>query len=197
MIDILSLIYSKGDPTWVKCVYSQHCSPWIESETNIEIKNMAVPRLLTSHLPICLFPKSYFISKAKKIPSSPSMLSFLYEMIHEERKWMCQPHKASISVSVAYGSWFEHIKGWLPLRDSEKFLFLTYEELQQDLKVNLEKIFQFLDKELSEEEISSVLENASFQVMKNHMLQNNEAIRIRNMELFKIMVMRKSEDKGF
>ncbi|KAM9031498.1 sulfotransferase 2A1-like [Sarcophilus harrisii] len=89
------------------------------------------------------------------------------------------------------GSWFDHIKGWLSMRNSEKFLFLTYEELYQNLKVSVEKICQFLGKELSEEEINSVMENASFQVMKNHILENKKLIPVENMESIKIMMMRK------
>uniref|UniRef100_A0A5F8GC53 Sulfotransferase n=1 Tax=Monodelphis domestica TaxID=13616 RepID=A0A5F8GC53_MONDO len=66
MIDIISLIYSKGDPTWVKSVPFWKRSPWIEMEYGMEmVKNKEDPRLFTSHLPIHLFPKAYFTSKAK------------------------------------------------------------------------------------------------------------------------------------
>ncbi|KAM9034850.1 sulfotransferase 2A1-like [Sarcophilus harrisii] len=159
MIHILSLIYSKGDPTWVKSVPYWKRSPWIEIKFNMEmVKNQANSHLFTSHLPVHLFPKSYFTSKAKAIP---------------------------------FGSWFDHIKGWLPMRHSENFLLLTYEELHQNLKVTVEKVCQFLGKELSEEEINSVMENASFQVMKNHILENKELVPAEDMKSLKIVLMRK------
>lgn len=33
--------------------------------------------------------------------------------------------------AVQFGSWFDHIKGWIRMRNRENFLFITYEELQQ------------------------------------------------------------------
>ncbi|XP_074076370.1 sulfotransferase 2A1-like [Macrotis lagotis] len=201
MIDILSLIYSKGDPTWVKSASSWKRSPWIEHLNSLEvIKTKADPRLFTSHLPIHLFPKSDFISKAKVIyvaRNPKDVLVSFYNFVHELpifqsfSNFYGLPSLLPNSLLVLYGSWFDHVKGWLPLNDSKNFLFLTYEELHQDLKVSVEKICQFLDKDLSEEEISSVIENASFQVMKNHMLENNEAIIRENVEPFKVMVLRK------
>ncbi|XP_051846954.1 sulfotransferase 2A1-like [Antechinus flavipes] len=124
MIEILSLIYSNGDPSWIKSVPAWKRFPWIEMKNGSElIKNKEDPRLLTSHLPIHLFPKSYFSSKAK------------------------------------------------------------------DLKVSVEKICEFLKKKLSEEEISSVLENASFQAMEKHKLKNNTPNEY--MKPFQVVLMRK------
>ncbi|XP_074076253.1 sulfotransferase 2A1-like isoform X2 [Macrotis lagotis] len=200
MIDIISLIYSKGDPTWVKSVPCQKRLPWIEIKNTIEaIEKMAVPRLLTSHLPIHLFPKSYFTSKAKIIyvaRNPRDVLVSLYHFLDELPSYQSCSNfedffEEFVEGNVVYGSWFDHIKGWLPLRGSEKFLFLTYEELHEEFKVSLEKICQFLDKDLSEEEISAVLENASFQVMKDHRLESNEVLIRDNEEPIKMMVLRK------
>ncbi|XP_074076324.1 sulfotransferase 2A1-like [Macrotis lagotis] len=200
MIDILSLIISKGDPTWIKSASALKRSPWIENLNIHEAnKNKADPRLFTSHLPIQLFPKSFFTSKAKVIYLARNPKDILVSLHHFQSQIpLFLSHSTFdhnfaefLQGNVVYGSWFDHIKGWLPMRDSEKVLFLTYEELHQDLRVSVEKICQFLDKELSEEEISSVLENASFQVMKNHKLENGEVVTIENKEPFKIMVMRK------
>ncbi|KAM9034853.1 3-beta-hydroxysteroid sulfotransferase-like [Sarcophilus harrisii] len=105
MIDILSLIYSKGDPTWIKSVPAWKRSPWLEFKNNNEIfKNKKDAGLLASHLPVHLFPKSCFTSKAKV---------------------------STFPFPVPYGSWFDHIKGWLSMRNSENFLLITYEELYQ------------------------------------------------------------------
>ncbi|XP_072471973.1 sulfotransferase 2A1-like [Notamacropus eugenii] len=198
MIEILSLIYSKGDPTWVKSVPFWKRSPWIEGHTEV-VKNKADPRLLTSHLPICLFPKSYFSSKAKIIyvarnPRDVLISAYYFgNQISQFQPCLDFEHffESFVQGNVVFGSWFDHVRGWLSMKNSEKFLLLTYEELHQDLKTSVDKICQFLGMELSEEEISSVIQNASFQAMKNHILENNEAIPIENVEPFKIMIMRK------
>ncbi|XP_074153766.1 sulfotransferase 2A1-like [Sminthopsis crassicaudata] len=200
MINILSLIYSKGDPTWVKSVpYWKRC-PWIEVKYNMEmIKNRTDSGLFTSHLPVQLFPKSYFTSKAKILYVARNPRDILVSLYHFKNYIPCYPLYSTfehffedfLQGKVLYGSWFDHIRGWLPMRNSEKFLFLTYEELHQNPKVSVEKICQFLGKELNEEKINSVVENSSFPVMKNHILENKVPVPVKDMESSRIMLMRK------
>nr|XP_020139182.1 bile salt sulfotransferase-like [Microcebus murinus] len=68
MIEILCLIYYNGDPSLVQSVPNYVRSPWIEDNHFQEnIKKQDGSRLMTSHLPVQLFPKSYFTSNAKII----------------------------------------------------------------------------------------------------------------------------------
>lgn len=41
------------------------------------------------------------------------------------------PHPPAPPPPVQFGSWFDHIKGWIRMQGKENFLFITYEELQQ------------------------------------------------------------------
>ncbi|XP_036051261.1 3-beta-hydroxysteroid sulfotransferase-like isoform X2 [Onychomys torridus] len=68
LIEIVCLIQSKGDPTFIKSVPFTERSPWLEISESIKtLRNKKGPRLITSHLPVHLFPKSFFSSKAKVI----------------------------------------------------------------------------------------------------------------------------------
>ncbi|XP_044522212.1 sulfotransferase 2A1 [Gracilinanus agilis] len=200
MIDIISLIYSKGDATWIKSVPFWKRSPWIEIEYGMEmVKNKADPRLFTSHLPIHLFPKTYFTSKAKVIYLARNPKDIIVSLYHLQKQMpfsqSCltfeQVFEKFQQGNVPFGSWFDHIKGWLSRKDPESFLLLTYEELHQDLKASVEQICHFLGKELREKEISSVMENAVFPVVKRHILENNEHMPTENMEHIKVQIMRK------
>ena len=37
----------------------------------------------------------------------------------------------SLCLTVAWGSWFEHVRGWWELRDSVQMLFLFYEDIKR------------------------------------------------------------------
>ncbi|KFO26262.1 3-beta-hydroxysteroid sulfotransferase [Fukomys damarensis] len=74
--------------------------------------------------------------------------------------------------SVVYGSWFEHIRGWLSRRQCENFLVVSYEELTKDTRSVVEKICQFLGKKLTPEEIDLVLKYSSFHFMKENQMSN-------------------------
>ena len=66
MIEILSLILKDGDPSWIHSVPIWKRSPWCEAIMGaFSLPNQPSPRLMSSHLPIQLFAKAFFNSKAK------------------------------------------------------------------------------------------------------------------------------------
>uniref|UniRef100_A0A8D2DEF9 Sulfotransferase n=1 Tax=Sciurus vulgaris TaxID=55149 RepID=A0A8D2DEF9_SCIVU len=68
MIEILSLILKNGDPSWIRSVPIWERAPWCETVISaFTLQDQTSPRLLSSHLPIQLFPKAFFSTKAKVI----------------------------------------------------------------------------------------------------------------------------------
>ncbi|XP_047393808.1 sulfotransferase 2A1-like [Sciurus carolinensis] len=183
--EILCLIHSKGYTKWIQSVPIWKCSSWLETRQGCKFLNESErQRLLTSHLPFHLFPKSLFTSKAKVvyIMRNPKdvLVSGYYlwttlkltkkpESFKQYFKWFIQGN-------VPYGSWFEHIHGWMSMRDRENVLLLSYEDLQKDPRSTIEKICQFVGKKLNPEELDSVLENSSFHVMKQNKMSNYEIL---------------------
>ncbi|XP_057569221.1 sulfotransferase 2A1 [Hippopotamus amphibius kiboko] len=181
LIETMCLIYSKGDPKWIQSVPPWERSPWVENNYGYNIlKDKEGPRLISSHLPIQLFPKSFFKTKAKVIylirnPRDIFVSGYFFwrlatfvdrpESLEQYFEWFIQGN-------VPYGSWFDHTRGWMSTRDKENFLILSYEEMKQDTRSTVEKICQFLGKKLEPEEMNSVLKNCSFQVMRENNMSN-------------------------
>lgn len=66
MIEILSLILKDGDPSWIHSVPIWKRAPWCETIMGaFSLSDQSSPRLMSSHLPIQLFTKAFFNSKAK------------------------------------------------------------------------------------------------------------------------------------
>ncbi|XP_075393919.1 sulfotransferase 2A1-like [Tenrec ecaudatus] len=181
LLEIICLIYSKGDPNWVQSVPMWERSPWIETEEAYEqLVKKEGPRIYTSHLPTQLFPKSFFNSKAKMIyllrnPRDVLTSNFYFFRLlsgvkHPESFDQC--FEWFLQGNVPYGSWFDHCQGWLQMRGKENFLTVTYEELHQDIRATVEKIIQFLGKKLGPEELDSVLKHASFKAMRDNKMSN-------------------------
>ncbi|XP_053460727.1 sulfotransferase 2A1-like isoform X2 [Nycticebus coucang] len=153
LIEILCLIHSKGDTKWIQSVPIWKHSPWIETQYGFASANkMEGPRLLSSHLPIHLFPKSFFSSKAKVIYviRNPKDIivsgHFFWNSVNlaKKPKSMEQYLEWFLEGNVPYGSWFDHVRGWVSMRERENFLMLSYEELKQDTERTVEKICHFL-----------------------------------------------------
>ncbi|XP_053546629.1 sulfotransferase 2B1 [Bombina bombina] len=181
MMEILSLIRSNGDPTWCHDLPIWERIPWLEArDSKILIDSMSSPRFFSSHLPIQFFPKSFFTSKAKVIYTARNPKDVLVSLYHFAQ--MAYVIKTPCSLDefvedflqgrVPFGSWFDHIKGWLQMKDNSNFLFISYEELKQDHKATVLKICNFLGKVLDNEAIDMVVEHSSFNSMKQNKMSN-------------------------
>ncbi|XP_077788238.1 sulfotransferase 2B1-like [Podarcis muralis] len=181
MAEILSLIQSHGDPSWVQKVPLWERAPWIEMDDHLQIalKNPS-PRILNTHLPFQLFPKSFLHSKAKIVctlrnPRDVMVSAYYFRKGYKDcndLETVEEFMESFLSGEVAYGSWFDHVKGWVEIKERANIFFITYEELQQDLRGSVQKICHFLGKELNSQQIESVMENASFQKMKDNKMSN-------------------------
>jgi hypothetical protein len=65
-------------------------------------------------------------------------------------------------------SWFQHVSDWWDLRDQPNVLFLTYEELQKDLRGAITRIAGFCGLALDERTLERAARNSSFEFMKAH-----------------------------
>lgn len=182
LIQIVCLIQSKGDPSFIQSLSTRERAPWIEiKEWSIELQNKKDPRLFTSHLPVQLFPKSFFSSKAKVIYLIRNPKDCIVSGYHfwSATDFIKKPEsfegffKDFIQGNVPFGSWFEHTRGWMALRNRDNILLLTYEELKKDTRSSIKKICEFLGATLEPWECELVLKYSSFEAMKE-IKQNKE-----------------------
>ncbi|XP_053546632.1 sulfotransferase 2B1 [Bombina bombina] len=181
MAEILNLIKYNGDPTICKTVPVFSRSPWYETaEGQTNMKDVTSPRIISSHLPFHIFAKSYFKSNAKIVYTMRNPKDVLVSLFHFA-KILCfykdpenfqEMIEAFLQGKTLYGSWFDHIKGWMQMKDDPKFFLITYEELQQDLRGSVVRICKFLGKELDDAAIDSVVEHSSFRTMKDNKMCN-------------------------
>ncbi|KAM6154398.1 sulfotransferase 2A1 [Erethizon dorsatum] len=188
VIEIVCLIHSKGDPKWIQSVPIWHRCAVLESKTGQELINgKERPSFISSHLPFHLFPKSLFSSKAKVIyvirnPRDIIVSGFHFWNAYKDSKtakslqqyyeWFVEGDVHA----VPWGSWFEHVRGWMSMRERENFLVLSYEELQKDIRGSIQKICQFLGKSLEPEDLDLVVKHSSFQSMKENKMSNYSLI---------------------
>lgn len=69
---------------------------------------------------------------------------------------------------VPYGSWFEHVAGWLRNEDRLNVLIVSYEELSADLEAGVRRIADFCGITLDPADMPRILERCSFAFMREH-----------------------------
>ncbi|XP_034974606.1 sulfotransferase 2B1-like [Zootoca vivipara] len=181
MSEVLGLIRSHGDPSWVQNVPIWERTPWIDIPEGLKIAlKYPPPRLLSTHLPFQLFPKSFLHSKAKVVYTMRNPRDAMVSGYHffgafkdlKDYGTMDVFMEWFLSGEVLFGSWFDHVKGWMEMKDRANIFFITYEELQQDLRGSVQRICRFLGKELNSQQLEAVVENASFHKMKDNKMSN-------------------------
>ncbi|KAM5165851.1 amine sulfotransferase-like isoform 2-T2 [Callospermophilus lateralis] len=174
---ILSLVYFEGHRNGTEDIKTIDRAPFFEyNNHNLDFTKIPSPRLFSSHLPYYLVPKGLRNKKAKILYIYRNPKDVLVSFFHYSN-WVAilknsdtfeNYMKMFLDGQVVGSRWFDHIKGWYEHRHDFNILFMSYEDMKKDLRSAVLKICRFLEKELSEEVVDTVVKQASFQNMKTN-----------------------------
>ncbi|KAF8781773.1 sulfotransferase 1E1-like [Argiope bruennichi] len=189
--DIYVVSYPKTGTTWLQeIVYLIHSNvdinsarnlsldkrfPYIEhSKTNFnEVKNMNSPRLLKTHLPYSCLPEDILQKQCKMIyitrnPRDVAVSYYHFACMLKETQYKGnfeQFFQRFLLDRTTYSPFLLHNLEFWNHRNDKNVLFLFYEDLKRDITSNLKKIAEFLDRNLSDEELNSIKKHTEFKSM--------------------------------
>ncbi|XP_042252349.1 sulfotransferase 2B1-like isoform X1 [Thunnus maccoyii] len=182
MQEIVPLIMSGGDPASVETLPNWDRVPWLEVHQTrfLRLESRPSPRMFATHYQYNMMPPSFFEVKPKVIyvmrnPKDVFTSSFHYYGIIS---FAANPGSQSeflhkfLDGKVMFGSWFDHVKGWLNAEDKERIMYISYEEMIMDLKDSVGRIAQFLEKSLDTEVIEKIADRCVFKNMKKNKMSN-------------------------
>ncbi|XP_004478467.1 sulfotransferase 1C3-like [Dasypus novemcinctus] len=191
MQEILDMIQNDGDVAKCKRANSLDRYPFLEvsfphkekHDVDIAIE-MPSPRILKTHLPSHLIPPSIWKQKCKVICVARNAKDCLVSYYHFHRMASILPDPQSweefcedfMSGKLAYGSWYDHVKGWWDAKDKHRILYVFYEDIKKNPKCTIHKVLEFLEKTLPEETINKIVYHTSFDVMKENPMANHTSI---------------------
>ena len=73
-----------------------------------------------------------------------------------------------INGKVIHGSWVKHLKSWWPHRNDKRALFLTYDELNEDMHRVVLKVNEFCELNLDAEKLEQVTGKCHIGFMREH-----------------------------
>ncbi|XP_030621024.1 sulfotransferase family 5A, member 1 [Chanos chanos] len=203
MQQIVSLVSSHGDATRVQTEPNWSRAPWLEQYYFCDLlKVQQGPRLITTHLPYHLLASALQGSKAKVIyvARNPKDVAVSYYHFHKMANFLPDPGtfeeflNAFLDGTVHFGSWFSHVKGWTNNANNVKnFLYITYEEMWQDLRGSVEKVSRFLRIPLQDQELAAAEKHCCFSSMQGNSMVNYTLIPQEIMDHSKGKFMRKGK----
>ncbi|XP_071777392.1 amine sulfotransferase-like [Centroberyx gerrardi] len=185
MQQILRLLEAKGDIQATKDELNSVQVPWIELIGNGKAFVTAPsPRLRVAHLQYHFMPLALSQKKGKVIyvARNPKDVLVSYFHFHKVATMLETPKDFNdffekFMKGGVYGNcWFDHIKTWYSHKDDMNILFITYEEMIQDLQSVVERISLFLDKDLTDEQLANVVKHSTFRNMKKIPQANYELV---------------------
>ncbi|XP_038260107.1 sulfotransferase 1C2-like [Dermochelys coriacea] len=210
--DLLICTYPKAGTTWIqeivdmiqqdgdleKCkrapVHRRH--PFIEwarppQPSGVEqAEAMPSPRTLKTHLPIKLLPPSFWEQQCKFLYVARNAKDCMVSYYHFQRMSKVVPDPGPwheyferfMAGKVGWGPWHDHVKGWWKVKDKHCVLFLFYEDMKKDPKREIQKVAQFLEKNLDQELLEKIVYHTSFDVMKDNPMANRSGVALSIMD---------------
>ncbi|XP_056142654.1 sulfotransferase 2B1-like [Lampris incognitus] len=200
MQEILPLLLNGGDLTPVQSIPNWDRVPWLE-ETRVAtvVDCLASPRGFVTHLPYHLMPTSLQNSKAKVIyvtrnPKDVMVSSYYF---HQMACFLDDPGTFQefsdkfLKGQVLFGKWTDHVKSWRHTELGDRILYITYEEMVQDLPGAVRCFSDFLGRNLSEEAIQKIADHCCFDKMKTNRMSNYSLVSEEFMDSSKSPFLRK------
>ncbi|XP_058153464.1 sulfotransferase 1 family member D1-like isoform X2 [Dasypus novemcinctus] len=165
----------KRDSIYNRVVFMELIMPGFADGVG-SLNKMPSPRLVKTHLPVHLFPVSFWEKNCKTIYVARNAKDVAVSYYHFHKMAQTLPDPGTweefldnfMNGKVCFGSWHDHVRGWWEKKNEHRILYLFYEDIQEDPKRELLKLMKFLEKDLSKEVIDKILHNTSFKVMKNN-----------------------------
>ena len=134
------------------------------------------PRQMKTHLQYKIFGDTIQKCKPKVIVVMRNFKDNLVSYYHFYRAFASYSFPGDFSdflelykqQRLVYGDWFDFNLGWWKHRDDPNFLFVKYEEMQVDIRSVIDRVCNFLNKQLEPDMIDRIIKHVSFDQMKDN-----------------------------
>lgn len=144
-----------------------------EGGVSKKLQDMTRPRTFKTHFPVNLLPDNIWRVQPKIIHVSREVKDVAISTYH-----MCKDFfnlnveleqflQDFLDDKVIYAPYREHCKNFLELQNYPNILFLTYEWVTSNLEAAIRRVAEFLGKEISNENLSKLMEHLQFDSMKS------------------------------
>ncbi|XP_019470265.1 sulfotransferase family cytosolic 1B member 1 isoform X2 [Meleagris gallopavo] len=141
-----------------------------------QLEDMPSPRIIKTHIPAAILPKTFWDKGCKMIYVGRNAKDVAVSYYHFDLMNKLHPHpgtwdqylEAFMAGKVAYGSWFDHVRGYWERRQEHPILYLFYEDMKEDLCREIAKVAQFLGQELTEVALEAIAHHTSFEAMRDN-----------------------------
>uniref|UniRef100_A0A8C4ZSI2 Sulfotransferase n=2 Tax=Gadus morhua TaxID=8049 RepID=A0A8C4ZSI2_GADMO len=218
--DILIATYPKAGTTWVSYIldllYFSQTQPDRQTSTplndrvpflEITIPNQSsgtdqadsldtCPRLIKTHLPVQLIPKSFWEQKCRVVYVARNAKDNAVSYFHFDRMTCVQPEPGDwnsylqrfIDGKMVFGSWYDHVTGWWEKKHSHpKIQYMFFEDMVEDTGREINKLCSFLGLTSTTKEKDQINNLVQFDNMKKNEMANYSTVKAMDFKISPFM----------
>lgn len=133
------------------------------------VKDLPRPRFIKSHLSYEMLPESHDTVRPKTVHITRNPRDTCVSFYHFAKTFLGYMGSLEDMIElytndmVAFGAPFlQTVLGYYNRREQENILFISYEDMKKDLRGNIIKVADFLEKELTSEQLDTLSEHLTF-----------------------------------
>ncbi|XP_065103847.1 cytosolic sulfotransferase 3-like [Paramisgurnus dabryanus] len=201
---ILDLLYFGNDdpdrqtsqPIYTRVPFLESCFQFIPTGTELADNLKTSPRLIKTHLPVQLVPKSFWEQNSKVVYVARNAKDNAVSYFHFDRMVKLQPEPGDwnnhlqkfMEGKKVCGSWYDHVSGWWEKKQTySNLLYLFYEDLVEDTGREVERLCSFLGLSTPAEERKKITKGVHFDAMKNNKMTNYSTIPVMDFKISPFM----------
>lgn len=189
--EIVDLILNHGDaekarraPTHVRMPFIEMTAPNPSLSGITQLEKMAPPRVIKTHLPIQLVPKTFWEAGCKVIYVARNPKDSVVSYFHFDQMNLVQPEPGPwpqyvekfMKGELGWGSWYDHVKGYWKEKERKPILYLFFEDIKKDPAREIRRICEFLGQPASDQMINDITQMTTFAAMRENPMANYSTI---------------------
>ncbi|XP_029975204.1 cytosolic sulfotransferase 3-like [Salarias fasciatus] len=198
--NILDLLYfgqrEKPIPIYERVPYMDICHPEVGAGTDWVDKLPTSPRLIKTHFPVQLVPKSFLEHKCRIVYVARNAKDNVVSFFHFDRMNKSQPEPGDWSSylerfkhgKVVFGSWYDHVNNWWKKKQTYSNLhYMFFEDMVEDTGREIDKLCSFLGLTPSVEEKTRIVGEVHFDKMKKDDMLNYSTVPVFDLKVSPFM----------